>query len=100
MMLDDVKAKGAGNQYLFEHSAGSGKTNTIAWTAHDLIKLREPDGQSVFDSVIIVTDRTVLDDQLQEAVQQLDHQYGVIEAIDRKTSNKPKSQHLSLVIIS
>ena len=95
MMLDDVKAKGAGNQYLFEHSAGSGKTNTIAWTAHDLIKLREPDGQSVFDSVIIVTDRTVLDDQLQEAVQQLDHQYGVIEAIDRKTSNKPKSQQLA-----
>jgi type I restriction enzyme R subunit len=94
-MVDDVRKKGAGNQYLFEHSAGSGKTNTIAWTAHDLIRLRKEDGTAHFNSVIIVTDRNVLDAQLQEAVQQLDHQYGVIEAIDRKTSNKPKSQQLA-----
>lgn len=95
MMVEDVRKNGAGVQYLFEHSAGSGKTNTIAWTAHDLIRLRKEDGTAHFNSVIIVTDRTVLDAQLQEAVQQLDHQYGVIEAIDRKTSNKPKSQQLS-----
>jgi len=94
-MIDDVKKHGAGQQYLFEHSAGSGKTNTIAWTAHDLIRLRTDDGQAHFDSVIIVTDRTVLDSQLQEAVQQLDHQWGVIDAIDRNTSNKPKSQQLA-----
>lgn len=99
-MLADVKTKGAGHQYLFEHSAGSGKTNTIAWTAHDLIKLRDDEGNSEFDSVIIVTDRTVLDDQLQEAVQQLDHQYGVIEAIDRKTSSKPKSQQLAEALLA
>jgi len=99
-MLADVKVNGAGHQYLFEHSAGSGKTNTIAWTAHDLIKLREPNGDSMFDSVIIVTDRTVLDDQLQEAVQQLDHQYGVIEAIDRKASSKPKSQQLAEALLA
>jgi len=99
-MLADVKRNGAGKQYLFEHSAGSGKTNTIAWTAHDLIKLREQNGDSLFDSVIIVTDRTVLDDQLQEAVQQLDHQYGVIEAIDRKTSSKPKSKQLAEALLA
>lgn len=99
-MLADVKAHGAGKQYLFEHSAGSGKTNTIAWTAHDLIKLKDAEGNSYFDSVIIVTDRTVLDDQLQEAVQQLDHQSGVIEAIDRKTSNKPKSQQLAEALLA
>lgn len=95
MMVEDVRKNGAGEQYLFEHSAGSGKTNTIAWTAHDLIRLRKEDGSPHFNSVIIVTDRTVLDAQLQDAVQQLDHQYGVIEAIDRKTSNKPKSQQLA-----
>lgn len=80
-MIADAKAKGAGQQYLCEHSAGSGKTSTIAWTAHDLIKLRYPDGKAYFNSVIVVTDRTVLDAQLQDAVQQLDHQMGVIETI-------------------
>lgn len=98
-MVTDVKKNGAGHQYLFEHSAGSGKTNTIAWTAHDLIRLRKDSGEAHFDSVIIVTDRTVLDAQLQEAVQQLDHQYGVIEAIDRSTSNKPKSQQLAEALL-
>ena len=95
MMVQDVRVNGAGFQYLFEHSAGSGKTNTIAWTSHDLIRLKKEDGTPHFNSVIIVTDRNVLDAQLQEAVQQLDHQHGVIEAIDRKTSNKPKSQQLA-----
>ncbi len=80
-MITDAKEKGAGQQYLCEHSAGSGKTSTIAWMAHDLIKLRYPDGKAYFNSVIIVTDRNVLDAQLQEAVQQLDHQSGVIETI-------------------
>ncbi len=94
-MIDDVKNNGVGQQYLCEHSAGSGKTSTIAWMAHDLTKLREDNGKAFFNSVIIVTDRTVLDDQLQDAVQQLDHQFGMIEAIDRKKTNKPKSQQLA-----
>ena len=87
-MVADAKAHGAGRQYLCEHSAGSGKTSTIAWTAHDLIRLRRDDGKAVFDSVVIVTDRTVLDSQLQEAVKQIDHQFGVIAAIDRQKSSK------------
>lgn len=94
-MVADAKAHGAGRQYLCEHSAGSGKTSTIAWTAHDLIRLRRDDGKAVFDSVVIVTDRTVLDSQLQEAVKQIDHQFGVIAAIDRQKSSKSKSQQLA-----
>lgn len=94
-MVADAKANGPGMQYLCEHSAGSGKTSTIAWTAHDLIKLRRDNGESIFDSVIIVTDRTVLDGQLQDAVKQIDHQFGVIAAIDRQKSSKSKSKLLA-----
>lgn len=94
-MVADVRANGCGLQYLYEHSAGSGKTNTIAWTAHELISLRNENGNAHFNTVIIVTDRNVLDAQLQDAVQQLDHQFGVIEAIDKKKSNKPKSVQLA-----
>ena len=94
-MVADAKANGPGQAYLCEHSAGSGKTSTIAWTAHDLIKLRKDDGTPVFNSAIIVTDRTVLDGQLQDAVQQIDHQVGLIAAIDRQTSSKSKSQQLA-----
>ncbi len=95
-MIDDAREKGAGQQYLCEHSAGSGKTATIAWTAHDLIKLRYPDGKAYFNSVIIVTDRTVLDQQLQEAVQQIDCQSGVIETIDaNQRGGESKSERLA-----
>jgi type I restriction enzyme R subunit len=85
---------------LCEHSAGSGKTSTISWTAHDLIKLRRDNGDAIFDSVIIVTDRTVLDSQLQDAVKQIDHQFGVIAAIDRQKSAKSKSRQLSEALLA
>ena len=99
-MVTDAKANGAGMQYLCEHSAGSGKTSTIAWTAHDLIRLRRDDGEAIFNSVIIVTDRTVLDSQLQDAVKQIDHQFGVIAAIDRQKSSKSKSKQLAEALIA
>lgn len=99
-MITDAKANGPGMQYLCEHSAGSGKTSTIAWTAHDLIKLRQDNGSAIFDSVIIVTDRTVLDGQLQDAVKQIDHQFGVIAAIDRQKSSKSKSAQLAEALIA
>ena len=98
-MIADARRNGPGMAYLCEHSAGSGKTSTIAWTAHDLVKLRRDDGTPIFDSVIIVTDRTVLDSQLQEAVQQLDHQKGLIAAIDRDKSSKSKSQQLTEALL-
>ncbi len=98
-MIADAKAKGPGQAYLCEHSAGSGKTSTIAWTAHDLVKLRQDDGTPIFDAAIIVTDRNVLDSQLQDAVQQIDHQSGLIAAIDRETSSKSKSQQLTEALL-
>lgn len=95
-MIADAKANGPGQTYLCEHSAGSGKTSTIAWTAHDLIRLRTPDkGESYFHSVIVVTDRTVLDKQLQDAVQQIDHQHDMIAAIGDKDSGESKSKELA-----
>ena len=94
-MIADAKAKGPGMPYLCEHSAGSGKTSTIAWTAHDLIRLRTPEGASLFHSVIVVTDRTVLDKQLQDAVQQIDHQRDLIAAIGDTDSGESKSKELA-----
>lgn len=98
-MIADAKDKGAGQQYLCEHSAGSGKTSTIAWVAHDLIKLRYPDGKAYFNSVIIVTDRNVLDAQLQDAVKQLDHQFGLIETIEaNQRGGESKSKRLATAL--
>ena len=68
-LLQDVSTKGAGKRYLIQHSAGSGKSNSIAWLARQLIGLQK-DGQTVFDSTIIVTDRVVLDNQISETVKQ------------------------------
>ncbi len=99
-MIADAKKNGPGLSYLADHSAGSGKTSTISWTAHDLVKLRRDNGDAIFSSVIIVTDRTVLDDQLQDAVKQIDHQFGVIAAIDRQKSSKPKSQQLADALLA
>jgi type I restriction enzyme R subunit len=67
--LADVRAHGAGKRYLIQHSAGSGKSNSIAWLAHQLIGLKRNDNQ-IFDSVIVVTDRRILDDQIQETIKQ------------------------------
>ena len=94
-MIADARANGPGMPYLCEHSAGSGKTSTIAWTAHDLIRLRTPEGASLFHSIIVVTDRTVLDKQLQDAVQQIDHQRDLIAAIGDKDSGESKSKELA-----
>lgn len=95
-MIADAKANGPGMTYLCEHSAGSGKTSTIAWTAHDLIRLRTPDkGDPYFHSVIVVTDRTVLDKQLQDAIQQIDHQHDLIAAIGDKDTGRSKSAELA-----
>jgi len=94
-MIQDARDHGPGMTYLADHSAGSGKTSTISWTAHDLVKLRRDNGAAIFNSVIIVTDRTVLDGQLQDAVKQIDHQFGVIAAIDRQKSSQSKSKQLA-----
>ncbi len=74
---------GAGQSYLVEHSAGSGKSNSIAWLAHRLASLHDAADRKVFDKVVIITDRLVLDRQLQSAVYQFEHAHGVVQRIDK-----------------
>ncbi|WP_010533766.1 type I restriction endonuclease subunit R [Brachybacterium squillarum] len=76
-----ARAEGAGHHYLIQHSAGSGKTDSIAWTAHRLATLHTPEGAKVFDSVIVIADRQVLDRQLQDAVDQLVTTTGTFRAV-------------------
>lgn len=82
-LLADVKANGSGKNYLIQHSAGSGKSNSIAWLAHRLTGLHDNHDEKIFQSVIIVTDRRVLDSQLQNTVYQFDHVEGVVQKIDK-----------------
>ncbi|MDC0343698.1 DEAD/DEAH box helicase family protein [bacterium] len=81
-VLSDAKANGAGQNYLIQHSAGSGKSNTIAWTAHQIINLHDEDDKPLFDTAIIVTDRLVLDRQLQNTISGFAQTKGVVEKID------------------
>lgn len=86
-LIADVKTNGAGVNYLIQHSAGSGKSNSIAWTAYRLASLHDEMNKPVFSSVVIVTDRTVLDRQLQDTISGFDHTLGSVETIgDGKTS--------------
>ncbi len=80
-LIADVSENGAGVNYLIQHSAGSGKSNSIAWTAYRLASLHNEDNQAIFSSVIVVTDRTVLDAQLQETISGFDHTLGSVETI-------------------
>ncbi|MCR1822071.1 type I restriction endonuclease subunit R [Terrisporobacter muris] len=81
-IVADLEVNKAGKNYLIQHSAGSGKTNTIAWTSHRLSSLHDKDNNAIFDSVIVVTDRKVLDKQLQDAIYQLEHKNGLVVKID------------------
>lgn len=81
-----AKADGAGHDYLVQHSAGSGKSNTIAWLAHRLSTLHGTDDKPVFDKVVVITDRRVLDKQLQETIYQFEHAHGVVEKIDNDSA--------------
>jgi type I restriction enzyme, R subunit len=85
-----VAAEGPGGKYLVQHSAGSGKTNSIAWTAHFLADLHDSADQKVFDTVIVVSDRTVLDDQLSEAIESFERTKGVVAIIKGEGASKSK----------
>ena len=87
-LIADVRENGSGNNYLIQHSAGSGKSNSIAWTAYRLASLHNGDNEPVFTSVVIVTDRRNLDAQLQETITGFDHTLGSVCAIDEKKSSK------------
>jgi type I restriction enzyme R subunit len=86
-VLAQVRARGVGENYLIEHSAGSGKSNSIAWLAHRLSGLHGADDKPIFTSVVVITDRRVLDKQLQDNIYQFEHKQGVVEKIDTD-SNK------------
>lgn len=87
-LVADVLAMGPGQRYLIQHSAGSGKTNSIAWTAHFLADLHDADHHKLFDSVLVVSDRTVLDAQLQEAIFDFERTTGVVATITNEHSSK------------
>lgn len=86
-LIADVFANGAGHNYLIQHSAGSGKSNSIAWTAYRLASLHK-DNKPVFSSVVVVTDRTVLDAQLQETISSFEHTLGAVETIGEDKTSK------------
>jgi len=82
MLLSDAKAKGVGQKYLIQHSAGSGKSNSISWLAHQLVGLHDNLGKTnIFDTVIVITDRRVLDAQIRNNIRQFQQVNGVVEAI-------------------
>jgi len=82
----EARARGAGSSYLVQHSAGSGKSNTIAWVAHRLSSLHDAGDAKVFDKVVVITDRLVLDRQLQDTIYQFEHARGVVVKIDRDSA--------------
>ena len=83
-----ILGDGPGGRYLVQHSAGSGKTNSIAWTAHFLAELHDASHQKIFDSILVVSDRNVIDTQLQEAVFDFQRTTGVVETITSKEGSK------------
>lgn len=80
-LLSDVKERGSGRNYLIQHSAGSGKSNSIAWLAHRLQSLHDKNDDIIFNFVVVVTDRKILDSQLQDKIYQFDHVDGVVRAV-------------------
>ncbi|MDD5395263.1 MAG: DEAD/DEAH box helicase family protein [Thiothrix sp.] len=94
-LISTARAEGAGHKYLIQHSAGSGKSNSIAWCAHQLSALYDAVGNKCFHSVIVITDRTVLDAQLQDTIYQFEHQDGVVGRINNKEGDGSKSEKLA-----
>lgn len=86
-----AQAHGSGHNYLIQHSAGSGKSNSIAWLAHRLSSLHDANNEKIFHSVVVITDRRVLDQQLQDTIFQFEHKLGVVQKIDENTQQLAKA---------
>lgn len=97
-LISAAKQEGPGQKYLIQHSAGSGKSNSIAWVAHQLSALYDDKGNKEFNSVIIVTDRTVLDAQLQDTIYQFEHVDGAVGRINNKEGDGSKSEKLAAAL--
>lgn len=98
-LVDAARSEGPGHNYLVEHSAGSGKSNTIAWLTHRLASLHDLENKRVFDSVIVVTDRVVLDQQLQDNIYQFEHKRGVVQKIDESSRQLAEALESAVPII-
>lgn len=98
-LLADVKEQGSGKNYLIQHSAGSGKSNSIAWLSHRLAGLHNADNEKIFNSIIVVTDRKILDSQLQDTIYQFDHVLGVVQKIDKNAKQLLDAINNSVPII-
>ncbi|OGU35956.1 MAG: restriction endonuclease subunit R [Ignavibacteria bacterium RIFOXYB2_FULL_35_12] len=99
-LIADAKLNGSGRRYLIEHSAGSGKSNSIAWLAYRLSSLYDPFDKKIFDSIIVITDRNVLDQQLQNTIYQFEHKTGVVLRIevDSKQLAEAITNGISIII--
>ena len=86
-----AQSQGAGHNYLIQHSAGSGKSNSIAWLAHRLSSLHNANDEKIFHTVVVITDRLVLDQQLQDTIFQFEHKLGVVQKIDEDTLQLAKA---------
>lgn len=91
VLTDHAQTHGSGHNYLIQHSAGSGKSNSIAWLAHRLSSLHDSSNEKIFHSVVVITDRRVLDQQLQDTIFQFEHKLGVVQKIDENTQQLAKS---------
>lgn len=98
-LVETARQEGVGHNYLIEHSAGSGKSNTIGWLAHRLASLHNEQNQRVFDSVIVITDRRVLDQQLQDTIYQFEHRHGVVQKIDQDSRQLARALESAVPII-
>mgnify|MGYP000194579851 CR=1 FL=1 len=100
-VLAHVKQNGSGHRYLIQHSAGSGKTNSITWLTHRLASLHNADNEIIFNGVIVVTDRKVLDQQLQDSIYQLEHKIGLVAKIDQDSDQLAREiEKATKIIIS
>ncbi|MGU9962649.1 MAG: type I restriction endonuclease subunit R [Candidatus Halichondribacter symbioticus] len=98
-LIADAVKQGAGHNYLIQHSAGSGKSNSIAWLAHRLSSLHDANDKKIFDTVVVVTDRRVLDQQLQNTIYQFEHAQGVVERIDENTQQLARALSSGVPIV-
>lgn len=98
-MVAAAASEGVGHNYLVEHSAGSGKSNTIAWLAHRLSSLHNECDERLFDSVVVITDRVVLDRQLQNTIYQFDHRQGVVQKIDEDSRQLAEALEAGVPIV-
>lgn len=90
-LVKDVYENGSGKNYLIQHSAGSGKSNSIAWLAHHLSNLHDKNNRPIFNSIIVITDRRVLDKQLQKDIYNMEHKQGVVTRVDKNAKQLTKA---------